>query len=256
MIKNQIMEPNKKCNICLNEHSICGHYIYNTIKSLEYLYYNNNNRYIKYKISSYFLNNINKYIFNNIINKLNLAYILFNNIDFRLDNNSNKSNNYLVNLRINLQNIFTYFNRFFYKLIKTINIDYIIDEMNKEYSDYNIKNNYIGKKNLFNKPHCLLNKRGATRLIRSISNYGNKHIDYFDDNKFTYFILRESYIFYNIRNNLFKNLKEFYENQIRVLLLTKKLKSYHYLFNKYLIRNITFYLLDLNIQNYFLLTYN
>jgi hypothetical protein len=231
----------------MNKNYICGHELYNILKSLEYVLYNNTNSTIKYKISHYMLKNINTYIFDNIIKKIDLTTILFDNIDFILINNSNK---YIINLRNEFENYFINFNKYFYKLIKTINIDYIIDEINENYHNYNIRNNYIGKKNLFNRPYCLLNKRGTPRLIRSISNYGDKNIDYFHENKFTYFILKETHIFYIIRNNLFKRLKEFYENQIRILLLTKELRSYHYLFNKYLIRNISSYLLTLNIKSY------
>ena len=255
MIRNIIINDKSKCNICLKETYICGHEIYNILKSLEYLRNNSNNSYIKHKISYYFLNNINNYIFNNIIKNIQLQLILFNNIDFNLCNNLYNPNKYIINLRIDLQNHFINLNRFFHKLIKSININYIIDEINKNYHEYNIKNNYICKKNLFNKPYCLLNKRGISPHDK-ISIYSNNHTDYFIDNKFTYFILKESYIFNNIRNNLFKNLKEFYENQIKVLLLIKKLKSYHYLFNKYLIRNISSYLLNLNIQSYILLKYD
>ena len=164
---------------------------------------------------------------------------MFNNIDYNLCNEIYNPNSYLTNLRNKFQNHFINFNTFFYCLIKSINVNQIIDQINKNYHNYNVKNNYLGKKNFINKPYCLLNKIGHTHHDR-INYFTNKHMDYFIDNRFTYFILKETYIFNNIRNNLFKNIKIFYEDQIRILLIIKKLKSHHYLFNKYLIKIISF----------------
>ena len=253
MIKNNFLINDNKCNICLKDNYICGHEIYHILRNLNYV--GNNNLYIKNKISHYFLSNINNYVFNNIIKIIELKSILFNNIDFNLCNKIYNPNKYLISLRMSFQNHFINLNKYFYSLIESININQMIDQINKNYHNYNVKNNYIGKKNLINKPYCLFNKRIISKH-KSISISNNKHIDYFNENKFTYFILKETYIFNNIRNNLFKNIKIFYEDQIRILLLIKKLTSYHHLFNKYIIRNISSYLINLNIQHFVSLKYD
>ena len=125
MISNTNIVHSNNCKICINKNYICGHELYNILKSLEYVLYNNTNSTIKYKISHYILKKINTYICDNIIKKTDLTTILFDNIDFILINNSNR---YIINLRNSFENYFINFNKYFYKLIKTINIDYIIDD--------------------------------------------------------------------------------------------------------------------------------
>ena len=262
MQKYSIM--NTSCEKC-NEPYICGHDIFKIVHSLKYLDSRNTNRFIRNEISNYLLTSINNYLFTNIftLSSIHLYSLLMNNIELTIFNINkpptlNKQNNiYLLNLKELINNNFINFNKFIYSLIKTINIDLIIEKINNLISESNLfSDNIIGKKGILNKPHNFIPKtRSSVRLLRTTSNYGDNRVDHFESQKYTFYIIQEMYMYYNLRNNLFVKLKGYYENNVRVFLIIKKLRNYDKFFNKYLIGNIASYLVDLDYENYVKLNY-